>query len=146
MLQDETDKYIKDTWEEFFYIECAHLKKATEMLEKYEGKKAKDVLPSLEFPKLLSFKGNKEYIRKVLKTVGITSVKEKYVPARELPRDARFFKHLDTINGSPENVASHVVICKHIAKYGKDYRYEDEKHPIEELQNRKKDNIEQGRV
>ena len=44
-MQDETDKYIKDTWEEFFYIECAHLKKATEMLEKYETEEQKDQVP-----------------------------------------------------------------------------------------------------
>jgi len=144
-MQDEVDEYIKKIWEDHFYMEVAHLKRASELLEKYQGIKPTKVVPNPEFPTLLSFKGNKEYIREVLKTVGITSVKETYVEAQELPDNSRFFRHLDTLNGNCKKVASHNVIEKSIQKFKKDYRYEDKSHPIKELQDRKKDNIMAGR-
>ena len=146
MMQDETDKYIKDIWEEHFYMEVAHLKKATELLKKYENKSVDHVLPTPEFPKLLSFKGNKAYVREILKTVGYTSVKENYILAKELPEDARFFKHLNNINGDDKNVASHMVVEKYIKRFGKDYRYEDKAHPIKPLQVRDNDNTTQGKI
>lgn len=145
-MQDETDPYIRDIWEEHFYMEVAHLKKAVELMEKYEKKKLKSVLPNADFPKLLSFKGNKQYVRNVLKTVGITSVKEDYVPAKELPCDFRYFTHLKMLNGDGKKVASHNVIEKAIIKFGKDYRYQDKAHPIKALQDREVDNTEQGTV
>ena len=146
MMKDETDKYIKDIWEEHFYMEVAHLKKAAELLKKYERKSVDCVLPNPDFPKLLSFKGNKSYVREVLKTVGYTSVKVQYVLAKDLPHDARFFKHLDDINGDDKNVASHMVIEKYIKRFGKDYRYEDKQHPVKALQDRNNDNTTQGRI
>ena len=146
MQKDETDKYIKNIWEEHFYMEVAHLKKAAELLKKYEKKSVDCLLPNPDFPKLLSFKGNKSYVREVLKTVGYTSVKEEYILAKELPEDSRFFKHLDDINGDEKNVASHMVIEKYIKRFGKDYRYEDKPHPIKPLQDHTKDNTTQGRV
>ncbi len=143
-MEDESDEYIKNIWKEHFEMEVAHLKRATELLEKYENKKAKDVIPKPAFPQLLKFGENKKYIREVLKTVGYTSVKEKYVPASELAPDFRFFTHLKHTNIKPEKVASHLVIEKYIKKFGKDYRYEDAKHPIKELQDRKHDNVTAG--
>ena len=145
MMQDETDDYIRSIWEEHFYMEVAHLKKACECLEKYEKKKVSSVIPDGEFPKLLSFNGNKQYIRNVLKTVGVTSVKEDYVDVSELPEDARFFRHLSTLNADGSMVASHNVIEKAIKKFGEDYRYEDKVHVIKDLQNRKQDNICAGK-
>ena len=146
VYKDEVDEYIKDIWLEHFEMEVAHLKLASELLKKYEKKDAVKVVGADEFPKLLRFGENKEYIRKVLKTVGYTSVKEDYIPARSLPADARFFKHLKTINITPKNVASHLVVEKFISQFGKDYRFEVAPHPIEELQNREKDNITAGTV
>ncbi len=140
-MQDETDEYIRSIWEEHFYMEVAHLKKACECLEKYEKKKASSVIPNGEFPKLLSFKGNKQYIRNVLKTVGITSVNEDYVEACDLPEDSRFFRHLSRLNGDASMVASHNVIENAIKKFGEDYRYEDKPHPVKDLQDKKSDNI-----
>lgn len=140
-MQDETDEYIRNIWREHYEMECAHLKLACECLQKYENKKYNSVISTEKFPKLLSFKGNKQYIRDVLLTVGITSVKEEYMPAKDLPKTSRFFKHLKTLNGNGSKVASHMVIEKSIKKFGKDYRYEDKPHPIKELQDRKNDNI-----
>ena len=143
-MLDETDDYIRCIWKEHFEMEVAHLKRAAELLKKYEKKSYLDVIPEPEFPKLLKFGENKQYIREVLLTVGLTSVKEEYVDVSELPDNARFFKHLKDVNGDPNYVASHMVIEAYIDKYGKDYRYEDRAHPIKALQNRKKDNITVG--
>ena len=144
-MQDETDEYIKGIWEEHFYMEVAHLNKACECLEKYGKTKVSKLIPEPAFPKLLSFKGNKEYVRNVLKSVGITSVHEEYIPVKELEPDARFFCHLATVNGPEANNASHLVIEKSIEKFGKDYRYEEKAHPIKALQDRKDDNITAGK-
>ncbi len=145
-MKDEVDEYIKDIWSEHFEMEVAHLKVASELLKKYEKKDAEKVVGACEFPKLLKFGENKEYIRKVLKTVGYTSVKEDYVPARTLPDNARYFTHLKRVNGSPKNVASHNVIEEFIKIFGQDYRYQESPHPVKELQDRTKDNVTVGTV
>lgn len=145
MMQDETDKNIAKIWEEHFLMEVSHLKRAAQLLEQYEKKPYTSVIPNPEFPVLLKFGQNKEYIRKVLETtVNYTSDKESYVSVSKLKPDCRFFVHLKKINGKPENVASHLVIKKYIDKFGSDYRYQDNASPIKELQNRKQDNITVG--
>ena len=144
-MMDETDDYIRSIWQDHYEMEVAHLKRACELLEEYENTDRYTVIPEPEFPKLLKFGQNKEYIRDVLKTVGITSVEEEYVPVKELPKDSRFFKHLDRTNRKPEDVASHEVIETFIAEYGEDYRFEEKAHPIKSLQNRSQDNITAGR-
>ena len=144
VMNDETDHYIKEIWKEHFEMEVSHLQKVAELLEKYEHKKVKDVIPDGTFPKLLSFGGNKEYIRKILQTANYTSVKEEYVEAGTLPQDFRFFTHLSTVNCCAEEVASHIVIKKHIQKFGKDFRYQDGQHPLKQLQDRKIDNVTVG--
>ena len=59
---------------------------------------------------------------------------------------SRFCIYNKHINGDIEkDVASHLVINKHIEKFKKDYRFEVDKHPIEDLQDRKEDNISVGR-
>lgn len=144
MLNDESDEYIKNIWKEHFEMEVAHLKKVAKLLEKYENKSYTTILPKQDFPKLLAFGENKEYIRKVLLTAGYTCDKEKYVEASKLPKDFRFFEHLKRVNGKTSSVASHMVIEEYIKKFGKDYRYEDKKNPIPALQDRTKDNTTVG--
>lgn len=144
MMKDETDEPIKEIWKEHFEMEVAHLKLASQMLKKYEKKDAESVVGSGEFPKLLKFGENKEYIRQVLQTVEYTSVCEEYVPVCELPENNRFEKHLKTVNVSPSNVASHLVIKEFVDRFGQDYRFEECEHPIEELQDRQKDNTKIG--
>ncbi len=146
MYKDEVDEYIKAIWLDHFDMEVAHLKLASELLKKYEKKDAIKVIGASEFPKLLKFGENIEYVQKVLKTVGYTSVKEDYVPASTFPENARFFKHLKTVNVTPKNVASHLVIEKFIKQFGKDYRFEVAPHPVEELRNRENDNVTVGTI
>ena len=146
MMEDESDEYIRDIWRDHFEMEVAHLKKACELLEKYENKVCKDVLPKLDFPKLLSFGSNIEYIRDVIKTANLTSVLEEYVDINKLEDNHRFFKYNGGLNKKESEVASHNVIKKHIQKYGEDYRFETKKHPLKPLQNRKQDNTSIGRI
>ncbi|MBE5736741.1 MAG: hypothetical protein E7356_05280 [Clostridiales bacterium] len=143
-MLDESDDYIRSIWQDHFEMEVAHLKRVCELLEEYEGTKVSSVIPNPEFPTLLKFGENKAYIRDVLKTVGITSVEDEYIPVKDLEKDHRFFNHLKITNRQPEDVASHEVIEAHIASYGEDYRFETKAHPIKSLQNRTADNITAG--
>ena len=115
-------------------------------MKKYENKDVKDLFVDPCFPKLLIFGENKEYVRKVIKeTIENTSYFEDYVNINELEDTSRYCFYQDTTHKSDEAVASHQVIEKAIEMFGQDYRYEDKKHPIKELQDRKKDNISIGR-
>lgn len=144
-MTDETDDYIRNIWQEHFEMEVAHLKHAIILLEKYERTKVSKVIPEPDFPQLLRFGENVEYIRDIIKnTIHLTSIEEEYIPAKELPKDFRFFTHLKTINENPEDVASHEVIESHIAQFGEDYRFEKKSHPIKALQCRNCDNITVG--
>lgn len=145
MQEDESDPYVKEIWQEHFEMEVAHLKLAIQMLEKYENKEVKCVLPKQEFPILLKFGENIDYIRNVIKTANLTSVLEDYISIEKLPNDARFFEYNTFLTGSEDEAPSHEVIEKYIAKNKKDYRVETKPHPLEELQNRKKDNTTLGR-
>ena len=147
-MEDEPDPYIKKIYEEHFYMEVAHLHKAAELLKKHEGTDYKKVIGGTgEFPPLLKLGSNKEYIRDVLaRTVTLTGHREDYIDVYNLPNDADFFTYQRSIIPEVSKVASHLVIEKTIEKTGKDYRFEDKKNPVAELQNRKKDNTLLGRT
>ena len=140
--EDETDEKVKKIWEQHFEQEVAHLHHASRLLQTYEGKDWYQVIPDGEFPQLLKFTTQKEYVRKVLKkTVCNTALAEDpAVPVSELPRDAAFFSYQAMVNTKPESVPSHAVIEAQITAAGQDYRFEDKAHPIEELRSRTADN------
>ena len=146
LMQDETEEHIKKIWEQHFNDELAHLHKATELLQKYEDKVWQQVIPNGEFPELLQFHSNIDYVRNVLyNTVNITARGEDYVEVSTLPPDAKFFDYQAQVNVKDSNVASHCVISKYIADNRKDYRFETAEHPIDELRDRKHDNTTVGR-
>ncbi len=144
--QDETHPQIKKIWLMHFEEELKHLKIASDMLYKYEGREWEQLfVGGAEFPSLLKLKSNKEYIREVLKTIRLTGYKEITIPVNEVPDTENFFKYQRQVNPSNNQVASHVVIDKYISKHGQDYRYEDKQHVDKLLRNRKEDNTELGR-
>lgn len=146
MKEQEVDPYIKNIWEEHFEMEVAHLKLALSYLKKYEKKDVKDLFNNPKFPKLLIFGENKEYVRKVIeKTVYNTSKLDEYVDTRKDIDLERFYFYQDILHESEVNVPSHLVIEEAIKRFGKDYRYQDDDHPIKELNNRKEDNTSVGR-
>ncbi len=146
LWQDETDPYIKKIWEQHFNIELGHLHNAADMLNRYENKVWQQVIPKPEFPDLLAFRSNISYIREVLgNTVDLTAKKEDYINVNDLESGAAFFEYQREVNVKDTDVPSHNVIRKYISDNGKDYRYETEQHPVEELRNRKEDNTSVGR-
>lgn len=141
VMQEETDANIRQIWESHFEMECAHLKIACALLEKYEHKNYCQVIGDGEFPTLLKLGTNKEYVREVLaNTILLTGDRQKYINVLMLKPNANFFLYQDELIETSEDIASHVVIQKVIEKFGQDYRYQEHQHPIKELQNRKKDN------
>lgn len=144
--EDETDPYIKKIWEQHFYEEVAQLHAATELLKQYEKKEWQQVIPKGAFPQLLKLGPNKEYVRDVIKaSIAFTSLKEDYLDVSKMPKDADFFKFQESLNHDVHAVPSHRVIVDHIEKFGEDYRYADEEHPIKSMQDRKSDNTWMGR-
>lgn len=145
--KSETDPYIKKIWEQHLIAEIAHLHKAAEILKTMDGKEWQEVIPVGEFPELLVFSEQKEYVRKVLKnTVTLTGDEEDYATVNSIPDGSKFFFYQNKVNKNLNDVASHTVIEQYIDEFGKDYRFEDTKNPVMELQNRKIDNVHLGRV
>lgn len=146
LWQDETDRYVKKVWEEHFNDELQHLHVAAELLQKHENKVWQQVIPNGDFPELLAFRSNIDYIRKVLKeTVNYTARGEDYSEVGDLPAEAKFFDYQSEVNGKDSDVASHNIIRKYIADNGKDYRFQTAEHPVEELRERNRDNTTVGR-
>ncbi len=142
--ESETDKKIKEVWEELFEQEVAHLHYAAGLLKKYENRDYTDVIPAPAFPELLIFKEQKDYVRDVLKhTVNETAMREDFTTVNALNDSFDFFDYQSRVNG--EKAASHEVIERHIEELGKDYRYEEKEHPVPALRNREKDNVSVGR-
>lgn len=146
LFTQEDEPSIKQIFHEHYLMEVSHLKVASDLLKKYENVDYKKVVGKGDFPGPLLLGTNKEYVRKVLEeTVDLTGNREDYISVSQLPRDADFYNYQDLVIKSDDDVASHVVIEKVIAKHGKDYRYEDSKNPIKDLQDRKHDNTLVGR-
>ncbi|MDO4283602.1 MAG: hypothetical protein Q4D02_08215 [Clostridia bacterium] len=148
-FMDETDPYVKCIFECFFEKEVAHLHKAVELLQKYEGKDYTSVIPDGEFPELLTLGPNIEYVRDILsQTVNNTANLEGYIPVEQLPKDASFFKYQNIVTNCNDIciVPSHLIIDKYINKNCMDYRFEICSNPIPALQNRCEDNTTVGRV
>lgn len=143
----ECDLYVKRIWEECLNQEIAHLQRANELLQKYEGKDYTSVVGEGTFPQLTVLHPNIEYVRKVLTdTVQLTSVKEDYVNVAELSTDAPFFYVQNRVNGNVDGVPTHNVICAQINSENCDYRFECAPNPIPQLQNRRCDNTDVGRA
>lgn len=144
--KDETDKKIKRVWENCLMQEITHLHIAADCLKKYGKKEWQEVIPCGDFPELLAFSSQKEYVRKILNdTANNTALREGYIDVRDLKDDADFFAYQSIVNNNVKMVPSHSVIDAHIDKHGTDYRYEDAPNPIESLRDRSCDNICLGR-
>lgn len=142
----ETDRRIKCLWEQCLNYEVSHLHKAAELLKKYEGKEWRQVIPDGNFPRPLCLHENVSYVREVLKsTVQYTGHREEYERVEKLPDSADFFKFQRIIAPSVDTVPSHNVICAHVQRAGRDYRFECREDPVPELRCRTCDNTAVGR-
>lgn len=147
MYNDEIDSHIKQIWEMLFEQELSHLHATLALVRKYENKDWFDVIPSGDYPELLKFSPQKEYVRKVLgETVCNTSLYEGYINVTKLPDNANFFEYQKRAVKDVQTMPSHVVIDDHIKSFKTDYRLQDKEHPVKSLRDRKDDNITLGRV
>ncbi len=145
--QTETDRCIKELWEQNFDMELAHLHKAVELLQKYEKKDWQEVIKDGKFPAPISLHENVDYVRNILKnTVQYTTDKDEYKRIRELPKNADFFKFQEITQPTEQIVPSHLVIEGFIKRRGMDYRFQVAPSPVEELRNRHEDNTSVGRI
>ena len=143
----ESDKYLKDLWEKNLLMELGHLHKASDLLKKYQRKDWQEVILNPVFPEPLSLHENKDYVRDILaNTVQYTNDREDYALLSSLDKNADFFAFQSVINADIDCAPSHEVINTYINLKGEDYRYQESKHPIGELDSRTEDNIEVGRV
>jgi len=140
-MQDETDPNVKKIWQQHYEQELSHLYTVANLLKKFEKKEWNKVIPSAQFPKLLNFGSNIDYVRQVIKnSTTLTGDRTDYKDVSKLSNDHTFFQYQNIVNNDVNSVASHLVIDEHIAKHGTDYRFETTTHPIKELQDRKCDN------
>ncbi len=147
MLNDEVDEKIKQIWLMCYEQELAHLHEAVKLLQKYEKKDWQQVIPVGEFPELINFKPQKDYIREIIaKTVNNTEDRESYINIKKLPEKADFFVYQHKFIKNVEKMPSHKVINDHIKKFRQDYRVQDSEHPIKTLRSRKVDNVDLGRI
>ena len=144
--QDESDERIKKIWLNHFEEELKHLKIASDILLKYEGRDWEQLfVGGADFPSLIKLKENKEYVREVMKSVRLTGYKETTINIDDMPDDAEFFKYQKQVNTSETQVASHLVIDKYIKKHGQDYRFENKPSQEKVLRDRQTDNTDLGR-
>lgn len=147
MFEDETDPYVKKIWEQHFEMEVSHLHAAADLLKAYEGKEWQQVIPDGEFPELLKFGPQKDYVRKVLGgTVENTALREDVVPLQTLAPDADYYQYQAAVNTNIEKESAHQTIEEEIGAAGQDYRFEEAPHPVAALRDREHDNTTVGRV
>ena len=146
MYNDEVDAHIKSIWEMLFEQELSHLHTTLALVRKHENKDWYDVIPGGDFPELISFSPQKEYIRKILgETVNNTSYFEDYISVSKLSDSANFFSYQKKAVKDVNSMPSHIVIEGHINNFKEDYRVQDKEHPVKALRERRQDNVNLGR-
>ena len=145
--ETETESHIKQFWDNLFQQELAHLHIACDLLNKYEKKQWQQILPDGSFPDSIRLTENIAYVREVLaNTVTLTAQKEHYTDVGDLPRESDFFAYQERVNQPVRDVVSHQVMEEAIRRNGTDYRFETKENPIPALRDRKKDELDLGRV
>lgn len=143
--QTETDDAIRTIWSRHLEQEIAHLHKASQLLERYEGKHWQQVIKDPTFPEPVRLESNIDYVRTALLSVQLTYKDKNPLPVQSLAANDPFFGYQDTVVSQLDAVASHTVIDRAINQLGQDYRFQTAPHPIPELQIRGMDNTQLGR-
>ena len=145
-METEVDPRIRGIWERLFEQEVSHLRLAADLLETYEGKEAAQVIPDGAFPEPLQLTGNIAYVRNVLGcTVCNTALREDWTNVNDLSPRADFFRYQGIVSRNVNDVESHAVIDRVIARDGEDYRFETAPNPVAALRDQRRDNTEIGR-
>ncbi|MEX5710189.1 hypothetical protein AB1484_18245 [Parafrankia sp. FMc6] len=126
--EQETDPRIRRIWELHLSMEIEQLRIAADLMKRYDGREAAEVLPAA-LPEPVLLEPNKEYIREVLATqIDLTSLGTGYV----MDAHRRFQENLAKVNAGGN--FSEEVIDAHRERFGAEYRLEtDGPHPVERL-------------
>jgi hypothetical protein len=129
-LEDETDERMRKIWELHLNMEITQLQIAAELLRKYEGKEAAEILPPA-LPQPTKFQSNKDYVRQVLaEQIDLRADGTDFVPADQEPERSRSYRERVNSGGVP----TEQVIEENRSKQGREYRLETEgPHPIVDL-------------
>lgn len=143
--QTETDEHVRAIWAQHLQYEIAHLHRAAQLLERYEGKHWQQLIKNPEFPAPIRLESNIDYVRTALLSVQLTYKDKTPRPVQQLAPSDPFFGYQAIVTGEPQAVPSHRVIDRAIGQFGQDYRFETAPHPVHELQDRREDNTQIGR-
>ncbi|HKP85616.1 MAG TPA: hypothetical protein VJZ26_05950 [Blastocatellia bacterium] len=133
-MTEESDPRIKALWELHLNQEIEQLRLACEMMRRYEGVEAEEILPAA-LPAPTRFQENKGYVREVLASqINLRTRGTQFIPLDQLPEDALYFAYQQQVNGGGM-VPSEQVIEEHVRALGSDYRDQTEgPHPVKQLQ------------
>ena len=132
MHQQESDNRIKSLWELHLNQELGQLQVVADIMRRYEGREAAELLPPSLPEKPLTFEDNKAYVRQVLEaTVELRPDGRGYAFASELPDDHRSTKYQELVNRPSYGEE---IIDQNREKNGTEYRDETEgPNPVESL-------------
>jgi len=133
MSTDEVDDRIRSIWDLHLEMELGQLQVAADLLRRYEGVEAAEILPPSLPDVPVRFETNKEYVRSVLESqIDLRKDGFDYVDVDDLPDDHRYFEYQAKVNrgGAP----SEQVIEQRVGGNGTDVRDESEgEHPVADL-------------
>ena len=133
MMTDEVDDRIKRIWELHLDMELGQLQVAAQLLRRFEGVEAAEILPPSLPDVPVRFETNKDYVRSVLESqIDLRKDGIDYVDVDDLPSDHRYFEYQAIVNagGAP----SEQVIEQVVGAEGTDQRDETEgQHPVVDL-------------
>ena len=128
-MQQESDRKVKAIWELHLNMELEHLRLASDLMRKNDGREPAEILPA-ELPNVLLFEPNKAYVRELLATqLDLTTLGTGYV--REAHERFQRMQE-EVMGGAPP--PSEQVIDQHRERFGTEYRHEIEgPHPDPQL-------------
>jgi hypothetical protein len=133
MHSQESDPRIKALWELHLNQEIGQLQVVADIMRRYEGREAAELLPPSLPERPLTFESNKDYVRQVLEsTVDLRPHGLGYVPADQLPAGDRSTQYQELVNRPSYGEE---VIERNREKNGNEYRDEPEgPNPVQSLQ------------
>ncbi|MDQ3765178.1 MAG: hypothetical protein M3460_27910 [Actinomycetota bacterium] len=128
-MQQESDPKVKAIWELHLNMELEHLRIATELMRRHDGREPEEVVGS-ELPQAVTFEPNKAFLRDLLATqMDLTTLGAGYVRDQH----ERFQRMQEQIHGG-DKPPTERVIDMHREKFGEEYRIEtDGAHPDPQL-------------
>ena len=133
-MTEEVDPRLKAIWELHLNQEIEHLRLACEMMRRFEGVEAEEILPA-SLPEPTRFQENKQFVREVLASqIDLRTDGTQFIPLDQLRPDALYFAYQKQVHGDGP-VPSEQVIEEHVSAHGSDYRDQTEgEHPVKQLQ------------